>query len=284
MNTVFVVFVMRKWANLVMVWYIVPSWLSDRLPLIADDTCTSGVLRKNRHRSQQIRYNVWVLAIYELQHALKISDLKIDLLKLHAPVKWWRGSSGSSPAVKRSGVAGCLRFVPWVHQGMAIFDQQVYTKLIKDWDQFLLRHSIYYQYRKQESPTIGGISTSYLVDGFTWLSCGHGVRSWCAAVWTVAISFMWAFFYWVREWYQTVLKRVRNVLNKTHPSVMVSMLVWPRSPQSAMGLVSKKLLSNTCCNRRLLFWLILALFLATLANVMVLHRNNSYFQQGIGIR
>jgi len=30
-----------------------------------------------------------------------------------------------------------------------------------------------------------------------WLSCGYGVRPWYAAVWAVAISFMWAFFYWI---------------------------------------------------------------------------------------
>ena len=65
-------------------------------------------------------------------------------------------------------------------------------------EQFVDADDAYYQYRRL-SQADKKWSFSKLGDIFMWLSCGYGVRPWYAAVWAIAIIFMCALVYWLRN-------------------------------------------------------------------------------------
>ena len=153
-----------------------------------------------------------------------------------------------------------------------VFDKQVYIKLIKDFRDNALfddANTIYYQYRKQESKVRRGISISYLLDVFMGLSCGYGVRPWYAAGWTVAIIFICSSIYWLWDGIRRSKEsdeddeQDASFCDAFYFSVTTFTTIgygdwYPKDRHRILAVIEG-----------LLGWLTLALFLVTLANVMI---------------
>ena len=153
-----------------------------------------------------------------------------------------------------------------------LFDGPTYIKLIKNFrelEQFDYADDAYYQYRRlnQKSKVL---SFSKLGDIFMWLSCGYGVKPWRAAAWAVAIILIFTPFYFWRGG----IKRLKeeNEAEKQDVSLYdafyFSMTTFTTIGYGDLYPADRYRMAAVVIEG-LVGWLTLALFLVTLANVMI---------------
>ena len=174
-----------------------------------------------------------------------------------------------------------------------IFNGPTYIKLIKNFremEQFGDADDAYYQYRRQ-SQADKKWSSSKLEDIFIWLSCGYGVRPWNAPAWGVIIIFIFSLIYmpgtlnfwpftlrycpftlfdWLRE---SGIRRLKeggeDYEQDTSFCDAFYFSVTTFTTLSYGDWHPKNYYRVLAAIEGLLGWLTLALFLVTLANVMI---------------
>ena len=152
------------------------------------------------------------------------------------------------------------------------FDGLTYIKLIKNFremEQFKDADDAYYQYRRQSQENKKW-SLSKLSDRFMQLSCGYGVKPWRTAAWAVAIVLVFTPFYFWRGG----IKRLKenNEVEKQDVS-LYDAFYFSMTTFTTLGYgdlyPADRYRMVAVMIEGLVGWLILALFLVTLANVMI---------------
>jgi len=152
------------------------------------------------------------------------------------------------------------------------FDGPTYIKLIKNFremEQFTDADDAYYQYRRQ-SQANKEASFSKLGDIFIWLSCGYGVKPWRTAAWAVAIILIFTPFYFWRGG----IKRLKEENEDGKQDVsLYDAFYFSMTTFTTLGYgdlyPADRYRMAAVVIEGLVGWLILALFLVTLANVMI---------------
>ena len=174
--------------------------------------------------------------------------------------------------VEFSGVDFKKIFIRWESlEHHLVCDGLVYIKLIKnfrDLEQFEDADNAYYQYRKQ-SQAKKRISLSKFADAFIWFTCGYGVKPLRTIFIAGFMILLFSFIYWKGEG----IIRLKENNKETNQTVSF----WDALYFSAVTFTTvgygdwypKDLFRKFVVIEGLLGWLTLALFLVTLANVMI---------------
>ena len=163
--------------------------------------------------------------------------------------------------------------VEWVSlEDVLVFDGLTYIKLIKNFremEQFKDADDAYYQYRRQ-SQANKEWSFSKLGDIFIWLSCGYGVKPWRTAAWAVAIVLIFTPFYF---WRGGIKRLKENNEDEKQDVSRYDAFYFSMTTFTTLGYgdlyPADRYRMVAVMIEGLLGWLILALFLVTLANVMI---------------
>jgi hypothetical protein len=152
------------------------------------------------------------------------------------------------------------------------FDGLTYIKLIKNFremEQFKDADDAYYQYRRQ-SQANKEWSFSKLSDIFMWLSCGYGVKPWRTAAWAVAIVLIFTPFYF---WRGGIKRLKENNEDEKQDVSLYDAFYFSMTTFTTLGYgdlyPADRYRMAAVVIEGLVGWLILALFLVTLANVMI---------------
>ena len=153
-----------------------------------------------------------------------------------------------------------------------LFDGPTYIKLIKNFrelEQFDDADDAYYQYRRQ-SQANKEWSFSKLGDIFIWLSCGYGVKPWRTAAWAVAIILIFTPFYF---WWGGIKRLKENNEDEKQDVSLYDAFYFSMTTFTTLGYgdlyPADRYRMVAVMIEGLVGWLILALFLVTLANVMI---------------
>ena len=126
-----------------------------------------------------------------------------------------------------------------------------------------------YQYRRL-SQANKEWSFSKLGDTFAWLSCGYGVRPWRTAAWAVAIILIFTPFYF---WRGGIKRLKENNEDEKQDVSFYDAFYFSMTTFTTLGYgdlyPADRYRMVAVMIEGLLGWLILALFLVTLANVMI---------------
>ncbi len=126
-----------------------------------------------------------------------------------------------------------------------------------------------YQYRRQ-SQANKEWSFSKLGDIFIWLSCGYGVKPWRTAAWAVAIVLIFTPFYF---WRGGIKRLKENNEDEKQDMSLYDAFYFSMTTFTTLGYgdlyPADRYRMVAVMIEGLLGWLILALFLVTLANVMI---------------
>ena len=153
-----------------------------------------------------------------------------------------------------------------------IFNGAIYIQLIKNFremEQFKDADDATYQYRRL-SQANKEWSFSKLGDVFMWLSCGYGVKPWRTAAWAVAIVLIFTPFYFWRGG----IKRLKEKNEDEKQDVsLCDAFYFSMTTFTTLGYgdlyPADRYRMVAVMIEGLVGWLILALFLVTLANVMI---------------
>ena len=153
-----------------------------------------------------------------------------------------------------------------------IFNGPTYIKLIKNFremEQFEDADDAYYQYRRQ-SQANKEWSFSKLGDIFIWLSCGYGVRPWRTAAWAAVIILIFTPFYF---WRGGIKRLKESDENGKQDASLCDAFYFSMTTFTTLGYgdlyPADRYRMVAVMIEGLVGWLILALFLVTLANVMI---------------
>jgi len=153
-----------------------------------------------------------------------------------------------------------------------VFDGPTYIKLIKNFremEQFTDADDAYYQYRRQ-SQANKEWSFSKLGDIFMWRFCGYGVRPWYAAAWAVIILVIFTPIYF---WRGGIKRLKENNEDEKQDVSLCDAFYFSMTTFTTLGYgdlyPADRSRMVAVMIEGLLGWLILALFLVTLANVMI---------------
>jgi len=164
-------------------------------------------------------------------------------------------------------------YVDWVPLKEVLgFYGPAYIKLIKNFremEQFKDADDATYQYRRQ-SQANKEWSFSKLGDIFIWLSCGYGVKPWRAAAWAVAIVLIFTPFYF---WRGGIKRLKENNEDEKQDASLYDAFYFSMTTFTTLGYgdlyPADRYRMAAVVIEGLVGWLILALFLVTLANVMI---------------
>ena len=152
------------------------------------------------------------------------------------------------------------------------FDGLTYIKLIKNFremEQFKDADDAYYQYRRQSQENKKW-SLSKLSDRFMQLSCGYGVKPWRTAAWAVAIVLIFTPFYF---WRGGIKRLKENNEDEKQDVSLYDAFYFSMTTFTTLGYgdlyPADRYRMVAVTIEGLVGWLILALFLVTLANVMI---------------
>ena len=153
-----------------------------------------------------------------------------------------------------------------------LFDGPTYIKLIKNFremEQFEDADDAYYQYRRLSQKNKRW-SLSKLGDIFMWLSCGYGVKPWRTAAWAVAIILIFTPFYF---WRGGIKRLKENNEDEKQDVPLYDAFYFSMTTFTTLGYgdlyPADRYRMVAVMIEGLVGWLILALFLVTLANVMI---------------
>ncbi|MCW3129924.1 MAG: potassium channel family protein [Methanophagales archaeon] len=151
-----------------------------------------------------------------------------------------------------------------------VFDGPTYIKLIKNFremEQFEDADDAYYQYRRL-TQTNKKWSLSKLGDIFMWVSCGYGVKPHYTIICGVVIILIFSFIYWFGEGIRR-LKEIDGDDNRVSfwDALYFSMVTFTTVGYGDWYPVDRY--RKFVMIEGLVGWLTLALFLVTLANVMI---------------
>ncbi|MCK5108293.1 MAG: pentapeptide repeat-containing protein, partial [Methanosarcinales archaeon] len=163
--------------------------------------------------------------------------------------------------------------VNWISlKDALVFDGPIYIKLIKNFremEQFKDADDATYQYRRL-SQANKEWSFSKLGDIFAWLSCGYGVRPWRTAAWAAATILIFTPFYF---WRGGVKRLKENNEDEKQDVSLYDAFYFSMTTFTTLGYgdlyPADRYRMVAVMIEGLLGWLILALFLVTLANVMI---------------
>jgi len=163
--------------------------------------------------------------------------------------------------------------VEWVSlEDVLVFDGLTYIKLIKNFremEQFKDADDAYYQYRRL-SQANKEWSFSKLGDIFIWLSCGYGVKPWRTAAWAVAIILIFTPFYF---WRGGIKRLKENNEDEKQDVSLYDAFYFSMTTFTTLGYgdlyPADRYRMVAVMIEGLVGWLILALFIVTLANVMI---------------
>ncbi len=163
--------------------------------------------------------------------------------------------------------------VDWIDlKDALVFDGPTYIKLIKifrELEQFEDADNAYYQYRRL-SQADKEWSHSKLEDIFMWFTCGYGVRPWRAAVWAVAIILIFTPIY---HWRGGIKRLKENNEDCKQDVSFYDALYFSMTTFTTIGYgdwyPKDHYRMAAVMIEGLVGWLLLALFLVTLANVMI---------------
>ena len=163
--------------------------------------------------------------------------------------------------------------VEWVSlEDVLVFDGLTYIKLIKNFremEQFKDADDAYYQYRRL-SQANKEWSFSKLGDIFIWLSCGYGVKPWRAAAWAIAIILIFTPFYF---WRGGIKRLKENNEDEKQDVSLYDAFYFSMTTFTTIGYgdlyPADRYRMAAVMVEGLVGWLTLALFLVTLANIMI---------------
>ncbi len=151
-----------------------------------------------------------------------------------------------------------------------VFDGPTYIKLIKNFremEQFEDADAAYYQYRRLSQANKNG-SLSKSEDVVAWLTCGYGVKPEYPLIWGVGIILGSAFIYWLGSGIRRLKESDGDDSRVSFwDAFYFSMVTFTTVGYGDWYPVGRYRI--VVIIEGLIGWLLLALFLVTLANVMI---------------